>query len=79
MKVSDKMIEISKQTTIFELTNQYPEIKEILFELGFTDIIKPGMIHTAGRVMTLEKGAKMKKIALEVIAQKFSEYGYLVI
>lgn len=73
------MIEISRQTTIFELTNQYPNIKEILFELGFSDIIKPGMMQTAGRVMTLEKGSKMKKIPIEVIEQKFSEYGYSLI
>lgn len=73
------MIEISKQTTIFELTNQYSDIKEILYELGFTDIIKPGMMQTAGRVMTLEKGAKLKRIPIETIAEKFSSYGYSVI
>ena len=36
----------------------------------------PGMLNTAGRIMTLEKGAKMKKISIEEIKKKLEEKGY---
>ena len=42
--------------TIYELCNQYPEIMSIMIEIGFENITKPGMLQTAGRVMTLPKG-----------------------
>lgn len=70
------MIEISKNDTVFDLISKYPEIKEALFELGFVDIVKPGMLQTAGRIMTLSKGAAMKKIPLNEIADKLNAIGF---
>jgi selenophosphate synthetase-related protein len=68
--------EIDINKSIFELCNEYPEIPEILSSLGFKDITKPGMISTAGRFMTLPKGAKAKGIDLEKIKQEFIRLGY---
>lgn len=68
--------EIDINKSIFELCNEYPEIPEILSFLGFKDITKPGMISTAGRFMTLPKGAKAKGIDLEKIKQEFIRLGY---
>lgn len=70
------MIMISKDDSIFELITNYPEIKTILFELGFVDIVKPGMLQTVGRVMTLAKGSTMKKIPMNVIVEKLNEMGF---
>ncbi|HPZ51913.1 MAG TPA: DUF1858 domain-containing protein, partial [Clostridia bacterium] len=39
---------------------------------------KPGMLQTAGRFMTIPKGAKLKKIDLETIKKKFIDLGYVV-
>jgi hypothetical protein len=47
-------------------------------ELGFTDITKPGMLNTAGRFMTLPKGAAMKGIGLDVIKTAFEKNGFTV-
>ncbi len=69
-----KIIDINK--SIFELCNEYPEIPEILVSLGFKDIVKPGMISTAGRFMTLNKGSKAKGIDLDKIKQEFIRLGY---
>lgn len=46
---------------IFNLVNRHPEVKDIMVELGFHDIAKPGMLQTAGRFMTLSKGIALKK------------------
>lgn len=73
----DKMIDLSQ--TIYQIHEQYPEIQDIMVELGFQDIAKPGMLQTAGRFMTLPKGAAMKKIDLDVIRQTLKDKGFQVI
>jgi hypothetical protein len=43
--------------------------------LGFTDIVKPGMLQIAGRIMTLKKGCEFKKINYEEAKKRFLEIG----
>lgn len=52
---------LSLDESIFEMVSRHPEVIEIMVELGFKDIAKPGMLQTAGRFMTLSKGIKLKK------------------
>lgn len=69
-----KVLDLSK--SIHALAAEYPEIITIMSGLGFSDIVKPGMLNTVGRFMTIPKGAKMKGIDLELIKKKFIEEGY---
>ena len=55
--------------SIYDLTKEYPEIVEI------TD---PLMISTAGRYMTIPKGASMKKINLDSIIKEFEARGFII-
>ncbi|MCK5811628.1 MAG: DUF1858 domain-containing protein [Clostridiales bacterium] len=73
------LIEIKSTMTIYDLLTTYPNIKEIMVELGFLDIVKPGMLQSVGRFMTIEKGSKMKNIGLELIKKTFYNHGYLII
>jgi hypothetical protein len=70
----EKMLDLG--SSVHALVLQYPEVAEILAGLGFTDIVKPGMLNTAGRFMTIPKGAKMKGIDTDTIRQRFREKGY---
>lgn len=70
---------IDFKDSVYEIYQKTPEITDILFELGFQDIVKPGMLHTAGRFMTIPKGALMKKISLDLIKDKLFERGFEVI
>ncbi len=72
------MKEISTKDNINSLIATHPEIKDILFSLGFEDIVKPGMLQTAGRFMNLEKGSKMKSIPMEKIKAEFEKYNFLL-
>lgn len=74
--MTEKHIDFDK--TIYELCKDNSEIPTILSELGFKDITKPGMISTAGRIMTINKGAALKKIDIEVIKEKFVKLGYKI-
>jgi hypothetical protein len=72
----EKLIDLSK--TVFEIAQENPEAVDIMKELGFTDITKPGMINTAGRFMTIPKGAAMKGIGLDKIKEVFQTHGYQI-
>lgn len=72
------MKKIALDESIYELVTKYPEIKNILFELGFEDIIKSGMIQTVGKFMNLKKGAILKKTDLTIIIKKMEANGFQV-
>ncbi len=67
-----KTIDLTK--SVHDICKEYPEVVGILKELGFENIATPGMLNTAGRFMTIPKGAVMKGIEMgrikEVLAQK---------
>ena len=69
---------IDLSRSLYELVAEYPIIKELMYDLGFKEIKKPGMLQTAGRYMTIPKGAKMKKIPLEEMIAMFEANGFTV-
>lgn len=72
------MPEIDLSRTLFDIAKDFPEVQTIMAANGFKEIAKPGMLQTAGRYMTIPKGAKMKKIPLAEIVTKFEEAGFIV-
>jgi len=70
------LIRIDLNETVYTLCSKYPGLLEILSELGFTDITKPGMLQTAGRFITPVKGAALKHIPLERIIDALAAHGY---
>ncbi|MFZ0447548.1 MAG: DUF1858 domain-containing protein [Bacillus sp. (in: firmicutes)] len=71
-----KIVDFNK--TIYELCTEDPFIIEIMKEQGFEQITKQGMLQTAGRVMTIPKGARMRGKELTDIVQTFEKHGYAV-
>ncbi len=65
--------------TVYSLCMQHPELPKILKELGFSDIAKPGMLHTAGRFMTIPKGAALKKLDMDKIKAGLNAHGFKII
>ena len=75
--MENKRIDLSR--SVHALCAEYPELLEVMKDLGFKDIVMPGMLSTAGRIMTIPKGAAMKKIDLNVIIQRLKREGYNVL
>ncbi|SHI22148.1 protein of unknown function [Sporobacter termitidis DSM 10068] len=72
----EKTIRLS--SSIHDICSEYPEVKQIMQDLGFKDITLPGMLNTAGRFMTLPKGAAMKGISLDRVREEFKKHGFTV-
>ena len=49
-----KKLDLSR--TVYELTNEYPELVGIMAKLGFTEITKKPMLFSVGKNMTIPKG-----------------------
>lgn len=69
-----RTIDLSR--SVHSLCGEYPEIASIMAQLGFTDIVKPGMLATAGRFMTIPKGAAMKSIDMDKIKEVLIRNGF---
>ena len=72
----EKIVDFNK--TVYELCTEDSFIIEIMKELGFEQITKKGMLQTAGRVMTIPKGARMRGKEITDIVQTFEKHGYAV-
>jgi len=73
---NENMKRLDLNKPVQKLCAEYPELIDILRELGFSDITKPGMLATAGRFMTLPKGAAMKKIDMDIVKRTLEGRGY---
>lgn len=69
---------INLEKSVSLLIKEFPELKEILYDLGFTDIINPIALNTIARVVTIPKGAKTKNIDLEFVIKTLEQKGYIV-
>ena len=70
----DKILDLDK--SVASLVKEYPEVADIMANLGFTEIKNPAMLASVGRIMNLKKGSQMKKIPLEEIVRAFREKGF---
>ena len=69
-----KKLDLNK--TVFELTEEYPELVDIMAGLGFTEITKKPILHSVGKMMTIPKGAKMKNISMTDVMTALMSHGF---
>lgn len=69
-----KKIDLNK--SIYEVVKENPEVVEILYDLGFTEIKKKAMLHSIGKLTSLPKGCKIRGIELDkvILALKDADY-----
>lgn len=74
--MAEKILDLSK--SVHALCAADPGILPILAQAGFSEITKPGMLSTAGRFMTIPKGAALRKLDLDAVKRLFAEHGYTI-
>lgn len=72
--MEDKIIDFNQ--TVHDICTKYPEIKKVMIDTGFKELEMPGMLQSAGRFMTIPKGAKLRSIDLELIKQNIKNLGF---
>lgn len=70
--------EISLDQSLFTLLDQYPDLIDVLYDFGFTQIKLPGMIQSAGRFMTLRKGCEMRKLDIGILVKTLNKLGFTI-
>lgn len=65
--------------TVYENFKNDKEALHIMEEIGFISIVKPHVFATAGKIMTINQGARLQKISLEKVREAFESHGYTVI
>jgi hypothetical protein len=70
----EKVIYLNKNMA--ELCKSYPELKQIMANLGFKDIMKPLALQSMGRIMTIPKGAATKEIPMKKIVEVLKQNGF---
>lgn len=73
----EKVIDLEK--TVWELVQEHPEFAQVMKELGFDSIVNPALLRTAGKVMTIPKGAALRNLDLETIKKELTARGYTLI
>lgn len=71
------MKEIDLNKSVYEITEEFSEIIEVMVDLGFKDIKNPVIRRTAGRLMTIPQGCKMKGIDFNRVKEALEEKGYV--
>lgn len=69
-----KKIDLNK--SVYELTEEYPELIEILKELGFFGVINPVVRKTLGRKTTIPDGSKKQGKNLEEVIKELKDRGF---
>ena len=69
-----KTLDLSK--SVYDLVTEYPEVIDIMKDLGFSEITNKVMLNSVGKIMTIPKGAKMKGIPMPDIIAAFMGHGF---
>ncbi len=71
-----KHIDLKKN--VYELTETYPELIEILKEMGFLGVANPIARKILGKVTTIPQGCKKQGKDLNEVIKKLEELGFKV-
>lgn len=74
--MAEKNVDLNK--TLYELTAEYPELIDALFELGFMGVKNPVMRETHGKQMTVKAGCGHLGLDLAQVAAALRAKGYTV-
>ncbi|MBU6390946.1 MAG: DUF1858 domain-containing protein [Planctomycetota bacterium] len=62
---SKKLTEVTKDTKVFDIVDQYPETLQIFLDFGFSQMANPVMRNTMGRVASIDMATKMHNVDMD--------------
>lgn len=70
------MKKINPDSTLYEIIKENPELKEVLYNLGFSGVKNDIMLNTHAKIMTLRKGSEHLNIDKQKIKEEFEKFGF---
>lgn len=70
------MKQLDPDASIHDLTEEYPELIDILKEMGFFGVARPAVRNTLGKVTTLAQGCERQGQDLEKVIATLEEHGF---
>ena len=70
------MKKLDLKKSVYELTEEYPELIELLSGMGFLGVKNPIMRKTIGRKMTIPAGCEKQGKNLEKVLEVLKENGF---
>ncbi len=76
-RINMKPLDLNR--SVHDLVKEYPELQQIMYDLGFTEINKKAMLNSIGKIMTIPKGAKMKGISMLDVVSTLTSKGFQLV
>jgi hypothetical protein len=70
--------DIDLKKNVYELTETYPELIDVLKKMGFLGVANPLARRTVGKLTTIPQGPKELGLDLDDAAKKLKELGFEV-
>ncbi len=70
------MKKIDPNWTIYQALQKFPEIEDVLYEIGFEGVKNPIMKNTHAKIMTLKKGIEFLKVDKAKMKEKLNSIGF---
>ncbi len=70
------MKQVDLKKSLYDITEQYPELIPVLGDIGFLGVSNPVMRNTHGRTMTIPAGCRKMGLDLEDVVKILGEKGY---
>jgi len=71
--VTKKLTEVTKDTKVFDIVDQYPDTLQIFLDFGFSQMANPVMRNTMGRVATIDMATKMHNVDIDKFLQALND------
>jgi uncharacterized protein len=71
--------EVSLKENLYDLTERYPELIEVLVEAGFKGVGNPILRTSHGKVMTIPLGCQRAGLELQKVVERLEQAGFRVL
>ncbi len=72
-----KVVDLNR--TLLDLTDEYPELVQVLADLGFVGIANPALRVAHGKVMTIRDGCRRAGLDLGMVVAGLERAGFSVL
>ena len=74
LDMANHILDLKKN--VADLVEEFPELRQVLADIGFKEILSDKALHVMGRIMTIPRGAAVKGIAMDRVKAALQAAGF---